>query len=120
MLNKAPVADSDVEAQLHERYGIDVRTLTFLPLGNDTNSMAYYRAAWAMDDLTDYVIRILGEIDYGAETRESSVAGFDDLFRPGNTVAVALNSPPPRSRVFANPTVVITNAARSDHRAGGR
>lgn len=41
MLNKAPVADGDIESRLREGYGIDVSMLTFLPLGNDTNSWSY-------------------------------------------------------------------------------
>lgn len=54
----------------------------------DPSLLAYYRCAWAVQDIAAYAEQVL----LGQEPRRAAVEGFKDLFAPGNIVDVARGS----------------------------
>ena len=58
----------------------------------DPDLLAYYRCAWAVQDVAAYGEQALLTPDVGHETRCAAVAGFKDLFEPGNIVGLALEA----------------------------
>jgi spectinomycin phosphotransferase len=54
----------------------------------DPRLLAYYRCAWAVQDIAAYAEQVL----LGQEPRRAAVEGFKDLFAPGNIVDVARRS----------------------------
>jgi spectinomycin phosphotransferase len=51
--------------------------------------LAYYRTAWAVQDIAAYGEQVLMTPTLGAATRRAAVDGFVDLFAPGNIVDLA-------------------------------
>jgi spectinomycin phosphotransferase len=70
------VGQHDTERFL-QGYGIDPRLL------------AYYRTAWAVQDIAAYGEEVLLTPALGQETRRAALEGFIDLFEPGNIVDLA-------------------------------
>ena len=58
----------------------------------DPDLLAYYRCAWAVQDIAAYGEQALLTPGASLETRRAAVAGFRDLFEPGNIVGLALHS----------------------------
>lgn len=58
----------------------------------DRRLLAYYRAAWAVQDIAAYGEEALMMPTLGEETRRAAVDGFMDLFGPGNIIDVARGS----------------------------
>jgi spectinomycin phosphotransferase len=58
----------------------------------DPDLLAYYRHAWAVQDIAAYGEEALLSPGAGAMTRQAAVAGFKDLFEPGNIVELALST----------------------------
>jgi spectinomycin phosphotransferase len=56
----------------------------------DPRLLAYYRIAWAVQDVAAYGEQALLLPAAGEATRRAAVDGFVDLFRPGNIVDLAL------------------------------
>jgi hypothetical protein len=56
----------------------------------DPDLLAYYRAAWAVQDVAAYGEQALLTREAGEATRRAAVAGCKDLFGPGNIVDLAL------------------------------
>jgi hypothetical protein len=56
----------------------------------DPDLLAYYRPAWAAQDVAAYGEQALLTRKAGEATRRAAVAGFKDLFAPGNIVDLAL------------------------------
>jgi spectinomycin phosphotransferase len=52
----------------------------------DPRLLAYYRAAWAVQDIAAYGQQAAMVPTLGEESRRDAVAGFMDLFEPGNIV----------------------------------
>lgn len=52
----------------------------------DPRLLAYYRVAWAVQDIAAYGEQVLMEPTLGEETRRAAVDGFMDLFEPGNII----------------------------------
>jgi spectinomycin phosphotransferase len=59
----------------------------------DPRLLAYYRAAWAVQDIAAYGEQVLMTPAAGAATRRAAVDGFTDLFAPGNIADLALRGP---------------------------
>jgi spectinomycin phosphotransferase len=57
----------------------------------DPDLLAYYRHAWAVQDIAAYAERALLLPGLGPATRAAAVAGLEDLFAPGNIVDLALD-----------------------------
>ena len=57
----------------------------------DPDLLAYYRTAWAVQDLAAYGEQVLMTPAAGEATRRTAVDGFVDLFAPGNIVDLALD-----------------------------
>jgi spectinomycin phosphotransferase len=55
----------------------------------DPRLLAYYRAAWAVQDIAAYAEQVLLAPGYGEAGRRAAVEGFKDLFAPGNIVDLA-------------------------------
>jgi len=58
-------------------------------VGIDPGLLAYYRTAWAVQDIAAYGEQVLMMPTLGEETRRAAVDGFVDLFEPGNIVDLA-------------------------------
>lgn len=58
----------------------------------DPLALAYYRYAWAVQDIAAYGEQVFFSPDLGEVTRRAAVQGFMDLFAPGNIVVLALAS----------------------------
>jgi spectinomycin phosphotransferase len=58
----------------------------------DPRLLAYYRYAWAVQDIAAYAEQVLLAPGLGEATRRAAVEGFMDLFAPGNIVDLALAS----------------------------
>lgn len=58
----------------------------------DSTALAYYRYAWAVQDIAACGERVFFLPDLGEEARRDAVRGFMSLFDPGNIVARALAS----------------------------
>ncbi len=58
----------------------------------DSTALAYYRYAWAVQDMAAYGERLFFRPDLGEESRRDAVDGFVGLFEPGKIVALALAS----------------------------
>jgi spectinomycin phosphotransferase len=52
----------------------------------DPRLLAYYRTAWAFQDIAAYGEQVLMMPTLGEESRRAAVDGFVDLFEPGNIV----------------------------------
>ena len=76
------------------------------PTAIDPLALAYYRYAWAVQDIGDYGERIFLMPDIGAESKRDALRGFMDLFQPGNIVALAFASDPPPPIPHLQHTVV--------------
>jgi spectinomycin phosphotransferase len=61
--------------------------------GVDPDLLAYYRCAWAVQDVAAYGEQALLAPGVGQETRRAAVAGFKNLFEPGNIAGLALEAP---------------------------
>ena len=57
--------------------------------GIDPRRLAYYRTAWAVQDIAAYGEEVLLAPALGEATRRAAVNGFMDLFEPGNIVDLA-------------------------------
>ena len=55
----------------------------------DPTLLAYYRCAWAVQDVAAYGEQALPSPTAGEPTRQAAVEGFEDLFAPGNIVDLA-------------------------------
>jgi spectinomycin phosphotransferase len=55
----------------------------------DRRLLAYYRTAWAVQDIAAYGEEVLMAPRLGEESRRAAVDGFMDLFEPGNIVDLA-------------------------------
>jgi spectinomycin phosphotransferase len=55
----------------------------------DPRLLAYYRCAWAVQDIAAYAEQVLLAPGRGGVTRRAAVQGFRDLFAPGNIVDLA-------------------------------
>jgi spectinomycin phosphotransferase len=55
----------------------------------DRRLLAYYRCAWAVQDIAAYAEQVPLAPGLGEATRRAAVAGFMDLFAPGNIVDLA-------------------------------
>jgi spectinomycin phosphotransferase len=55
----------------------------------DPRLLAYYRCAWAVQDIAAYGEQALLAPGLGEASRRDAVAGFEDLFAPGNIVDLA-------------------------------
>ena len=55
----------------------------------DPALLAYYRCAWAVQDIAAYGEQALLSPTAGEATRRAAVEGFEDLFAPGNIVDLA-------------------------------
>jgi spectinomycin phosphotransferase len=60
----------------------------------DSRLLAYYRAAWAVQDIAAYGHQALLAPTVGEESRRDAVEGFMDLFAPGNIIDLARASDP--------------------------
>jgi len=58
----------------------------------DARRLAYYRAAWAVNDLGAYGAQVCLEPEAGEITRQAALAGFTSQFAPGEIVELALAS----------------------------
>jgi spectinomycin phosphotransferase len=58
----------------------------------DPRLLAYYRCAWAVQDIAAYGERVLMAPRLGEATRRAAVEGFVDLFAPGNIIDLARTS----------------------------
>ena len=58
----------------------------------DPDLLAYYRLAWAVQDIAAYGEQALLSPGAGAATRQAAVAGFRGLFEPGSIVELALGA----------------------------
>ena len=59
----------------------------------DPRLLAYYRTAWAVQDIAAYGEEVLLTPGLGEETRRAALEGFVDLFAPGNIVDLARQPP---------------------------
>jgi spectinomycin phosphotransferase len=59
----------------------------------DPRLLAYYRAAWAVQDVVAYGREVLMAPGLGERSRRAAVEGFRSLFAPGNIVDLALLPP---------------------------
>ncbi len=55
----------------------------------DRGTLAYYRYAWAVQDMAAYAEEVFFSPDLSEPTRRAAMDGFIDLFAPGNIVAIA-------------------------------
>jgi spectinomycin phosphotransferase len=55
-------------------------------------ALAYYRYAWAVQDVGEYAEQVFLMNDLGDKTREHAVHGFRELFQPGAIVELAFQS----------------------------
>lgn len=73
------------------------RTASFLDgygaAAADEGLLTYYRYAWAAQDIAACAEEVLFLPGRGQDTRRAAVAGFTDLFEPGNIVDLAFTSP---------------------------
>ena len=60
----------------------------------DLRLLAYYRAAWAVQDIAAYGEQALMAPTLGEESRRDALDGFMDLFEPGNIIDLATASDP--------------------------
>ncbi len=58
----------------------------------DPWALAYYRYAWAVQDMAAYAERVFFMPELGVETRREAVQHFMGLFEPGNIVSIAFES----------------------------
>jgi spectinomycin phosphotransferase len=58
----------------------------------DRHLLAYYRCAWAVQDIAAYAEQVLLSPELGAESRRAALDGFKRLFEPGNVVELAAAS----------------------------
>jgi spectinomycin phosphotransferase len=56
----------------------------------DRDALAYYRCAWAAQDVASYGEEVFFMPELGEESRRFAVGRFMSLFEPGNMVAIAL------------------------------
>jgi hypothetical protein len=60
------------------------------PAAVDARRLAYYRAAWAVNDLGAFGAQVCLQPEAGAITRQAALESFRGLFRPGEIVDLAL------------------------------
>lgn len=69
-------------------------TATFLQgygeVSIDSETLAYYRYAWAVQDMAANAEQIFFSPDLGEDTRRAALQSFKSLFAPGNIVSLAL------------------------------
>lgn len=56
----------------------------------DRRALAYYRFAWAVQDMAAYAEQVFFVRETGEPTRRAAYHGFVDMFEPGNIVDIAL------------------------------
>jgi spectinomycin phosphotransferase len=61
----------------------------------DPLALAYYRYAWAVQDIGGFGERVFLMPEAGLETRRDAAQIFMNLFQPGEIVALALATPVP-------------------------
>jgi spectinomycin phosphotransferase len=71
--------------------------------GVDPDLLAYYRHAWAVQDIAAYGEQALLSPAAGPATRQAAVEGFKDLFEPGNIVELALGVTGPPTAAAGGP-----------------
>jgi spectinomycin phosphotransferase len=59
----------------------------------DPHALAYYRHAWAVNDIGEYGLQVLARPDLGPLSRRAALETFISLFRPTEIVGLALGSP---------------------------
>ena len=59
----------------------------------DPAALAYYRYAWAVQDIAAYGEQVFLTPELTPESRLDGLQGFISLFEPGNIVSIALASP---------------------------
>ncbi len=64
----------------------------------DPCALAYYRYAWAVQDMAAYAERVLFTPDLSAESRQDAVNGFVDVLAPGSIASLALASDIPETQ----------------------
>lgn len=74
------------EAWFFEGYG---------PVAIDPLALAYYRAAWAVEDIAAFGASVCLRPDLGPHSRQEALRSLGGLFAPGEIVAIALGSPLP-------------------------
>jgi spectinomycin phosphotransferase len=71
-------------------------TAAFLEAYGDTkidiDALAYYRCAWAVQDITEFSQQVFFEPDSSQDARMAAMDGFMGLFAPGDIVTTALAS----------------------------
>jgi spectinomycin phosphotransferase len=55
----------------------------------DQRLLAYYRCAWAVQDIAAYAEQVLLSPGLGEESRRAALDGFKELFEPGHIVELA-------------------------------
>ncbi len=58
----------------------------------DSLAIAYYRYAWAINDISEFGMQIISRPDLGKACRNEALEAFMSLFMPGNIVMQALES----------------------------
>jgi spectinomycin phosphotransferase len=58
----------------------------------DEQALAYYRYAWAVQDMAAYAELVFFAAELGDVSRRHALRGFVSLFEPGGIVAIALSS----------------------------
>jgi spectinomycin phosphotransferase len=55
-------------------------------------ALAYYRYAWAVQDMIEYGEQVFLLPDLGQQSRRAALHGFTSMFEPGNIVDIAFAS----------------------------
>lgn len=58
----------------------------------DARALAYYRCAWAVQDMGAYAEQVFFAPDLGEQGRRDALLAFVDLFAPGNIVAICADT----------------------------
>lgn len=66
----------------------------------DPLALAYYRYAWAVQDIAAYAEEALLRDELREETRRAALDGFKNLFEPGSIVSIAFASEGARGREY--------------------
>lgn len=62
------------------------------PAAVDPLALAYYRYAWAVNDIGEYADEVFFRPDLGVASRRAAIDSFTSLFQPGEIVTIALES----------------------------
>jgi hypothetical protein len=69
----------------------------------DSRALAYYRYAWALQDLAAYGEQVFYLPDLGEDNRRDAYEGFLDVLAPGSIAAIARASDGEGSRAAWSP-----------------